>query len=270
MSQQTQQLAQNFLEIMETNDIVNDFRSRSGPGDNCSLSKDQETFLVLSQENMKIMEQKLAEAYAIIEWQRSKIWHQEVEIENLKQENQGLKNNLEMATNYYVFETQNNQMANATIAEQKAEIEGLKQENKSLINELVVKNEIETSTGSEYPRFFDQIVGANYRNESTQLHIAAKRGNFENVKWLLENGAQVNVQDALHQCTPLHYAAKNGHYEIVEILLNYGANKYLRNESEVTPLEEAEESFEPTKYTSWWRFPDDYVENLRKIIELLK
>ena len=93
-------LARNYLEVMEIKDLVKDFCSRSG--DNCSLSADQETFLLLSQENMKIMQQKLAEAYAIIEWQRSKIWHQGVEIQDLMQKNQGLVNNLDLTTERYV------------------------------------------------------------------------------------------------------------------------------------------------------------------------
>ena len=93
-------LARNYLEVMEIKDPVKDFCSKSG--DNCSLSADQETFLLLSQENMKIMQQKLAEAYAIIEWQRSKIWHQGVEIQDLLQKNQGFVNNLDLATERYV------------------------------------------------------------------------------------------------------------------------------------------------------------------------
>ena len=46
------------------------------------------------------MQQKLAEAYAIIEWQRSKIWHQGVEIQDLKQKNQGFVNNLDLSTEH--------------------------------------------------------------------------------------------------------------------------------------------------------------------------
>ena len=229
-TEKIEMLARNYLEVMEIKDPVKDFCSRSG--DSCSLSKDQETFLILSQENMKIMKQKLAEA-------------------------------------------------NATIAEQKAEIEGLKQEKQPLRNDLVPKNELEKPTGSNDLRVPDETVSVNYQNESTMnkdlltlihLPLAAKKGDFEEVKLLLQNGAQVNVKDPLNLSTPLHYAAKNGHYEIVEILLNNEARKDLRNELGMTPLQEAEESLRGYKIAQAISIPRhaDMIENLSDVIELLK
>ncbi|WP_353284266.1 ankyrin repeat domain-containing protein [Wolbachia endosymbiont (group A) of Lasioglossum fulvicorne] len=50
---------------------------------------------------------------------------------------------------------------------------------------------------------------------------AAKRGDINEVKRLISEGADVNIVEDLH--TPLYWAAKNGHFNIVEVLLDNGA-----------------------------------------------
>jgi len=55
------------------------------------------------------------------------------------------------------------------------------------------------------------------------LHTAARQGLQEQLKKLLEKGADVNAKDWSGQ-TALHYAAREGYKQIVEVLLAYGAD----------------------------------------------
>jgi ankyrin repeat protein len=49
---------------------------------------------------------------------------------------------------------------------------------------------------------------------------AAKQGNLEVIKFLIENGANINIYDDL----AFRVAAKNGHFEIIKFLVEKGAN----------------------------------------------
>jgi ankyrin repeat protein len=74
----------------------------------------------------------------------------------------------------------------------------------------------------------------------TPLHTAALFGNLRAVKWLVEQGAEVNVVEirgAEH--TPLHNAAYKGYAEVVRYLLEHGANPLLLNAGQETALFEA-------------------------------
>ncbi|OTA53987.1 ankyrin, partial [Hypoxylon sp. EC38] len=55
------------------------------------------------------------------------------------------------------------------------------------------------------------------------LHWAAFTGNLKAVKILVENGADLEIQDAAHQ-TSLHIAMKMGNYKMTDLLLRLGAN----------------------------------------------
>ena len=63
------------------------------------------------------------------------------------------------------------------------------------------------------------------------LHLLAKRGDVEGVRWLLSHGADSNARwghwDA--QVTPLHLAAAQGHAEVVRLLLAAGADPTIRD-----------------------------------------
>lgn len=74
--------------------------------------------------------------------------------------------------------------------------------------------------------------------DNTPLHVASLKGHLELVKLLLENGA--NIEDeGFSMYTPLQYASENGHLEVVKLLLEKGANIESKDESNFTPLQTA-------------------------------
>ncbi|QDJ95134.1 ankyrin repeat protein [Hypsugopox virus] len=71
---------------------------------------------------------------------------------------------------------------------------------------------------------------------SRTLHYYVYTNNIDNVKKLLDNGADVNEQSPLLQLTPLHYAIMIGNLELIELLLNNGANANLTDKDGHTPI----------------------------------
>jgi len=67
-----------------------------------------------------------------------------------------------------------------------------------------------------------------------RLVEAAKGGDAEYVRQLLDDGADVNFSDNVS--TPLNSAAENGHLDVVELLLVRGANIEGRDSTGFTPL----------------------------------
>lgn len=64
----------------------------------------------------------------------------------------------------------------------------------------------------------------------TPLHIAATDGHFDLVCLLLQNGADIDMQDK-NDWSALHCAAKHSHLDITEVLLKHRANISLLTES---------------------------------------
>lgn len=67
------------------------------------------------------------------------------------------------------------------------------------------------------------LVPANYLSENlatieNPLHEAAKRGNIEFVKELIDNKVSANSLDKARN-TPLHWACRGGHHQVVDLLL---------------------------------------------------
>ncbi len=66
-------------------------------------------------------------------------------------------------------------------------------------------------------------MGAKPRNKVAQkLFEACKRGQIQAIRWLLQNGANVNYLDAQGN-TPLMVAAWEGHGNLVDLLIKCGA-----------------------------------------------
>ena len=67
------------------------------------------------------------------------------------------------------------------------------------------------------------------------IHNAARNGNLNRVKTLLNQGVHVNSRDE-HGATPLHWAAWMGRLNIIQELLRRGAHLNPRTRSGMTPL----------------------------------
>ncbi|WP_257264509.1 ankyrin repeat domain-containing protein [Endozoicomonas sp. ONNA2] len=73
------------------------------------------------------------------------------------------------------------------------------------------------------------------KDNKTPLHLAAKGGCPKTVDCLLESGADINACTSVNR-TPLHYAAKKGHTKVCQRLLEAGAVLDARNAFSMTPL----------------------------------
>lgn len=87
------------------------------------------------------------------------------------------------------------------------------------------------------------IVDANQAGgfDDTMLHIAARKGDLEDVKILVASGADVNAIGDIGN-TPLHGASSKGRMEVVEFLLSKGADPRIQNEYGETPADWARNS----------------------------
>ena len=65
----------------------------------------------------------------------------------------------------------------------------------------------------------------------TPLHLAVLEGHEKAIRWLVENGVDINARDILHQ-TPLYYAIKQKNETAVLLLLELGATVF----SKIGPL----------------------------------
>ncbi|MDH5680971.1 MAG: ankyrin repeat domain-containing protein, partial [Spirochaetota bacterium] len=78
-------------------------------------------------------------------------------------------------------------------------------------------------------------VNARDSHKDTALHSAAQGGKLEVVKYLLKKGADVNAKNN-NGTTPLHFAAEYGHKNVVKWLLTSGADANAKNTGPETPL----------------------------------
>ncbi len=71
----------------------------------------------------------------------------------------------------------------------------------------------------------EQGADANARTEygATALFFAADRGNIEVIRILLDHGADVNVTDTFYEANALTWAAMSDHADVVKLLLEKGA-----------------------------------------------
>jgi ankyrin repeat protein len=74
-----------------------------------------------------------------------------------------------------------------------------------------------------------------HQYDRSPLFWATLRGHTEVVKYLLDNGADVNLKNH-RNTTALHWAALNNYLEIAKILIEYGADINALDNYESTPL----------------------------------
>jgi ankyrin repeat protein len=68
------------------------------------------------------------------------------------------------------------------------------------------------------------------------LHLAARQGQLEAAKALLEAGADINQQAVGDKSTPMLVATINGHFDLAKFLLEKGGNPNAAQHNGVTPL----------------------------------
>ena len=87
-----------------------------------------------------------------------------------------------------------------------------------------------------FVQFGASVNVQNKHEQETPLHRAALKGHLKVVDYLLKNGADVNANNG---DTPLHWAVYGGHANIVSVLLSSGANVNAQNPGGWTPLRHA-------------------------------
>jgi len=87
-------------------------------------------------------------------------------------------------------------------------------------------------------------IEARNDNKRTPLYEAAKRGRFEVAQLLIERGANLEAKGK-HGYTPLFVATGRGHIAVVQLLLAKGANLHARCDCGSTALHEAVRSGQP-------------------------
>ena len=88
-------------------------------------------------------------------------------------------------------------------------------------------------------RYTDHLKESSDQRElNNGLLYASQEGNLEEVKSLLDRGANVNAE-GVYKWTPLHRAALNGHTEVARLLIDRGANVNAENGAKQPPLHKA-------------------------------
>jgi uncharacterized protein len=70
----------------------------------------------------------------------------------------------------------------------------------------------------------------------TALHHAAREGNIDAVKALLDGGADINDATTIDHTTPLLLATINGQFDVAKVLIERGANVNAMSTANATPL----------------------------------
>lgn len=99
----------------------------------------------------------------------------------------------------------------------------------------VVCNLLYSSSNSTVCLVNTHVVFVVQMGESPLIR-AAHNGHMQTVKFLVEQGANVNALD-MGDNSALHWAAMRGHVEIVKFLTEQGADKTLRNKQEKLPID---------------------------------
>ena len=83
-------------------------------------------------------------------------------------------------------------------------------------------------------------VNAKNNSGGTPLNVASQGDNRDIVELLIENGANINNKNN-NGLTPLHQASRNGQKDIVELLIAKGTEVNIKNNAGRTPLDLAEQ-----------------------------
>jgi ankyrin repeat protein len=100
---------------------------------------------------------------------------------------------------------------------------------------IAAGKKLESRTIQVLQESIDRIYNRFDHNGETPLSIAAKSGNFENLKSLVKKGASLDFQNSKGK-QPLFIAAAEGHEEVVKFLLEQGADPNKKSQNGFTAL----------------------------------
>jgi len=81
---------------------------------------------------------------------------------------------------------------------------------------------------------YDELLGK--QGGFTALHFAARQGAMRSIQALVDAGANVNEASAGDHTTPLVMATINGQFDIAKYLLDHGANPNIQSDAGMSPL----------------------------------
>jgi hypothetical protein len=102
-------------------------------------------------------------------------------------------------------------------------------------------NGVDVNTLTDYGNY--EAYGIDTPSRNTALHYAAREGNIEIVRLLLDRRANVNMRSS-NGLTPLHLALRYGFLDIARLLIDYGANRDIQDDEGKTPFDLAIEARE--------------------------
>ena len=125
-------------------------------------------------------------------------------------------------------------------------LKNIKDEDRLYISNLLlksVKDKNEEALQTQFERYYGQNVPEKLRLKLTNdeitdnlLHSAAKEGNLNNVKYLVETASMnVNAQDEYGE-TPVYVAAEKGHLDVVKYLVEKEADPNIADLGGITPI----------------------------------
>ena len=88
--------------------------------------------------------------------------------------------------------------------------------------------------GVTRPYRYNELIGS--QGGLTALHFAARQGSLAAAHALVEGGVNVNVPSPGDKATPLLVALINGHFDLAAYLLEHGADPNLESDAGVAPL----------------------------------
>ena len=105
----------------------------------------------------------------------------------------------------------------------------------NLVKELETSDEILSMTNQRLKPFLKNSINAKNESGSTYLHTASRYGRTDQVRILLELGADVHIKNA-DDHTPLILAVRDGHVDVAKLLLQNGDFVNSKDKHGATPL----------------------------------
>ena len=101
------------------------------------------------------------------------------------------------------------------------------------------KNILQTQRNSQNKLAIEIVKTPNIKPFFISLWHAAKEGDLDMIRQLLNDGENINEKTIFNENTPLHLSVFNNHYLAVRLIMDSGGDANIRNKDEVTPVDYA-------------------------------